>query len=410
MNAAEFVLDTLSHFVKRADEPSPGVPARFPPGFETELSSICVDQGICALVSRSLDSLALPPAISRLTAARLRREGERERSDAERRLRRLAGLVEALDDAGVPALVMGDALSAATLYDGPLVRPVHRLELLVDETHAAEVLRVAEAVGFSRRRSDPSVEPTANSPATLDESRHLLEFHHYMTKLLVWNADGDGMRIRFRAVDVGHPARTEGAMMRARTVAIAGVQANAVSLEDHLLDLAMRLGASRYGDLGAMTDLGLILRRQGREVQWGHVVAVARFHGVHTALRYVLGRVERVLRLGHTSPLAPPRRLLERWLDLFWKPGDTDYARGPDERNRFVYGLIACGGPMSKLRWLWRYSVPRRDWVERVVGDARHPWNWLAFQMLLRERLRPRARGARGGDVTRFDRKDRSQP
>jgi hypothetical protein len=411
MKAADFVLATLSHYVTRADAPPPGVPARVSPGFETAVSAICVDQGLSSIIARSLDSLALPPSLSSVTIERLRRDGVRTDSDSGRRMRSLVRLVDALSAQSIPVLVMGDARSAATLYGDTGERPVHRLELLVHETRVVEVLAAAAGAGFSRRRSDPSIDPTPTAPPTLRADRDLLEFHHYMTPLLLWNGDGDGVRIRFRAVDVGHPEVTETAFDRAVTVRVGGSELPCVSLEDHLADLAMRLGASRYGDLGAMTDIGLILRHHGDEIAWAEVVQAVRRHRIYSALRYVLGRVERVLGLGRTTPLEPPRRWVERWLDLFWKPDDTDYARGPGERNRFVFGLIACGGIMSKLRWVWRYSVPRRDWVERVVGDARSPWNWLTFQMIMRERLRPR-RGAlprfRPGetDITRIDDKD----
>lgn len=411
MKAADFVLATLSHYVTRADAPPPGVPARVSPGFETAVSAICVDQGLSSIIARSLDSLALPPSLSSVTIERLRRDGERRAADSRRRLSRLVPLLDALSAQSIPALVMGDALSAATLYEDAGERPVHRLEVLVHETRVVEALAAAAAAGFSRRRSDPSIDPTPAAPPTLRADRDLLEFHHYMAPLVLWNGDGDGVRIRFRAIDVGHPEAAESAFERATTIRVDGSELPAVSFEDHLVDLAMRLGASRYGDLGAMTDLGLMLRHHSEEIGWAVVVQAVRRHRIYSALRYVLGRVERVLGVGRTTPLEPPRRWVERWLDLFWKPDDTDYARGPGERNRFVFGLIACGGVFSKLRWVWRYSVPRRDWVERVVGDARSPWSWLTFQMIMRERLRPRRRGMRRtrpgeSGVTRIDDKD----
>jgi hypothetical protein len=409
MNAAEFILDTLSHFVTRADAPPPGVPARPGSGFETDVCAICAAHGISAVIARSLDALALPPAISRVTATRLRRDGDLARENATRRMKRLETLFDAFDTAGIPALVTGDVLSAALLYGADGERAVRSLDVLVDETRVVEVVRAAQSAGFSRRRSDPSIEPTASSPPTLREARDVLEFHHYMVPLVLHDDRGDALRLRFRAVDVGHPATRESAWDRATTVQVAASDLPAVALEDHIVDLAVQLGISRYTDLGVLTDLGLILDRHIRAVNWGHVVFAARTHGIYSALGDALDRVRRLLALRTPMPLESPRPWVRRWLGMFeQRPGSM---RRDHARDRFVYGLAACGGPVSTLRWLWRTNVPRRAWVERACGDARRPWNWIAFQMFLHDRLRPRgerARNARrtspeGDNVTRLD-------
>jgi hypothetical protein len=408
MDAADFVTATLSHFVTRPDAPAPGVPALADAGFETRLCALCVDHGLSAVVARSLERLALPPAISSVTALRLRRHAEQAVALTERRLSRLGGLLEVLDAAGAEALVMGDVLSACALYppgaagDAGL-RAVGTIELLVDETRAGDVLRSAAAVGFSQRRSDPSLEPTPAAPPTLRAARDLVEFHHYMAPLVLWSADGDRVRVRFRAVESAHPAGREWAWERSRAIDVAGRDARAVSLEDHAVDLALRLGASRYADLARLTDLGLLLSQRG--VRWDRVTAIARAGGVHTAVHHALRHVTRVLGLGAEPPVDPPPALLTRCLDLFQLVESVDYDAAPRE---FLYPLVACGGPIAKLVWAWRHAVPRRDWVERVVGNASNPWSWLTFQLIVRERAESRGGGATrrrgGGNVTRIDR------
>ncbi len=411
MRAADFVLGTLSHFVRRAEGPFPGVPARVDPGFETRLSAICVDQGLSTIISRSLDTLALPPSISRVTAARLRKHGGQTVDNARRRAAHMRALIQAFHGAGVPALVMGDALSEATLYDVDSGRPIRRLELLVGESHAGDALRTAAALGFTRRRTDPSLDPTSSAPPTLREARDILEFHHYMSPQLLWNNDGDCLRLRYRVVDVGRPDDDERAWDAARLVSLDGDDAHAVSLEDHIVDLVVRLGISGYSDLCALMDLGMILHRHSGDVQWGPVVFRGRIHGLYAPLHHALQRAARALDLGVGPPLDPPSTLYQKWLDAFWSRDTIDYTRGPGDPRRFRYGLIACGGPLARLHWVWRHAVPRRDWVERIVGDASRPWNWLRFQLMVRERANSRGRGARrigaGHDnVTRIDRED----
>jgi hypothetical protein len=97
-------------------------------------------------------------------------------------------------------------------------------------------------------------------------------------------------------------------------------------------------------------------------------------------------------------------------MDLIRPTESIDYTDAPRAPRKFLYGLMACGGPISKLLWLWRHAVPRRDWVERIVGNASSPWSWLTFQLIVRERARTRGRDARRigivDNVTRIDREE----
>ena len=67
-------------------------------------------------------------------------------------------------------------------------------------------------------------------------------------------------------------------------------------------------------------------------------------------LHYTLVRVSRLLRFPEpTLPERPPR-IYSEWFRVIWRPDSVDYAVEPGQHNeRFLYGLIACGG---ESRWI----------------------------------------------------------
>ncbi len=71
MQPLDFIIDTLSHFVKAKEGPSPGIPARTDPDFERELTWLCEWHAVTPVVLASLERLALRPRISRITLARI---------------------------------------------------------------------------------------------------------------------------------------------------------------------------------------------------------------------------------------------------------------------------------------------------------------------------------------------------
>jgi len=425
MNAADFVLSTLSHFVKGSEGPPPGVPARVDAGFETRFAAMSVDHGVTPIVSRSLDTLALPPSFSRVTATRLKTHAEATLAEASRRIRLASRVVEALGEAGVGVLVMGDVLGAAALYDRGGPRAVKRIELLVREGDTRAALAAAESVGFTRPGVHPvfgdraevrPVDGTGGGDVPRALARELLEFHHYMAPLVLWNDGGDQLEFRYRVMRLGHPdVSGDRAWERARDVQLAGVDARGLAWEDHLVDLVVRIGIAGYTDLAAITDAGLLLRRHADSVEWGHVAFRTRMHGAYSAFHHALRHVCRALALPAPTDaerLEAPPVLYEKWFDLFWQPASIDYLRASGDR-RFLYGLAACGGPLSKINWAWRCWMPRPAWVANLVGPASSPMNWLEFMMAMRELSRTRADGDRrsrtaGTDnVTRFERKKR---
>lgn len=401
MTAADFVLATLSHFVRRVDGPWPGMPARADAHFETEVASICIHQEITPLIHGALSAQALGPGVSPVTMSRLSDHREAVAGHNAMRVRRLGKLLDTLDAAGVPALLMGDILSHATLYDATgheAPRSIRQLDLLVGEDKLADALPVLNTAGFSGRRTDPSFGPRAG----------VVDFHHYVAPLLLWNADGDRLRVRLRVVDVGRPRPDDHVWDRRRTVSAWGRNLEAVSLEDHLLQRALRLGVSGYSDLSALTDVGLILDHHAKTVDWGYFAYRARAHGVYTAAWHALRYVRRALDLRVAAPLAPPARAYQRWLDVFRDADSIDYVTSFEKRRRFFYGLVACGGVAAKLRWLWYHCVPRREWVECVVGDASSPWSWLRYHAVVHGNSRARREARRRaildrGNVTRID-------
>ncbi len=401
MRAQSFLLETLSHYVRGEDGPPPGVPARVDAGFETSLAATCVDQRIAPIVSRSLEHLALPPAISPVTAARLRSHASELHRESERRVAMLTRVVARLTRAGVDALVCGEALSAS-YYPHPALRHISALELLIDERDTARALEAAAAEGFTY----PGVHPVFGHGRIGGRISHrraaeLVAYHHYFAPLVVWTPEGDALRLRFSTPDIGPPEVDERVWDRRMAVHIGSATFDAISREDHLLDTAVVAGITALAELPWVVDLSILLRGGENQVDWEYIQGRARLTGVHGAARYALRHACRVMSIpGAVSRLVPSGLLAETAADAWWRPDSIAYGDLPAARaGRFRFGLLWCGGPLARARWLWRHVAPRRRWVRNRTGSRPDPWAWLKFVLVVRDSTgwTPAARTRSGG-------------
>lgn len=387
MKAERFLLETLAHFVRSAEGPPPGVPARVRSDFETRLASICAEQGLSPIVSRSLDRLALPPSISSVTAARLSSHAEAVESETARRLRMLYELIELLGAGGVSALAMGDGL-AATRYPRPTLRPLPVLDILVHERDLARALAMLERAGYRYPGPHP-VFGRFRTSGRISERRaaELVAYHHHIAPLFVTNADDVTVRVRMRSVDLGRAPAREPAWNHRREVTLPDGRVSAVSVEDHLIERAARAGMAGMADLCALVDVGLVLAGGVRRLDRDYIEWRARSLGIATAVGTVMSEVDAMFWLGDVSrDIARPRPFSVAVLRRWWRSDRIDYGDVVSPRaGRFRFGLVACGGPIAKVRWVWHYFVPRRRWVRNLVGGRPNPWRWLKFLLLARD-------------------------
>lgn len=381
MDTTTYVLETIAHFAKRTDGPPPNVPLRQSPTFETHLASVCVDQHLSPTMFFSLEQLALPQAISRVTAMRLKQHARELESDTRRRLALLARLVGWLDAAGVPSLVIGDAWSAVTSYEQARLKPVGRLDLVIEEDDCARAVSVLRDKGMMLPAKHPVLGPGRVDP------RELVRFHHYIAPLVMVAPSGDRVRIRFRVVDVGHPGPRETAWDRASRITIDGKPVDGVCAEDQLIHSLIEFGVSGCWRLGALMDAAMLVHRGGQDIDWAYVARRTREVGVYPAFFFAFERMCRLLNLPRALDNLPAPASLGLWaLGWWWRPETIDYLNEPRATaGRFKFGLFACGSPLSRLRWVWRHVMVRRRWVERYFGGRWTPWRYVKFIVLVKE-------------------------
>ncbi|MCH7550027.1 MAG: nucleotidyltransferase family protein, partial [Candidatus Krumholzibacteriota bacterium] len=356
MRADSFVLETLAHFVRSADGPPPGVPARVNAGFETRLVAICADQGISPIVSRSLDRLALPPSVSRVTVARLRSHSATIEAASARRLSLAARLIAGLRGAGVDSLVIGETL-AKTTYPRLTPRPVSVIDLLVHERDVARALGVFERAGFSHPGIHPVFGPY-RSEGRISERRasELVWYHHYIAPLFLTGEDCT-VRLRMRLIDLCHPESEEYAWDRRAGVMLAQGSVDAVCLEDHLVERCVRAGMAAMADLGALVDIGIVLGQHAEVLDWDYVATRARRGGIYAAVVTVVNEVSTLFNIPDASGRIPAAGVLSSgMIRRWWRLERIDYAELPSPRaGRFRFGLVAATSPFSAARWLWRH-------------------------------------------------------
>ncbi|MDH3196735.1 MAG: nucleotidyltransferase family protein [Candidatus Krumholzibacteria bacterium] len=393
MSADRFLLDTLGHFVRDAEGPPPGVPSHAGPFFEKRLSALCLAQHLSPIVSRSLDRLALAPAISRVTAARFAHDAEQQGLDAGRRVRLLGRAWTRLSQSGIPALIMGDAL-AATDYPRAGLRYVARLELLVDERDAARALEALEAEGFALPCVHPVLGRGTRGALSRRRAAEMVRFHHVIAPLLVRHTGGETLRLRLRVADAGDAAPVERAWERAREVTLGDRVVRAIGVEDHLADLALDLAIARGWPLARVVDIGLVLRDYGR-IDWARVAEILRGCGAYTAGALALRHAASTLGLRSDAvPLEPRAGASAATFLRWWRPRGLDYADPASAHaGRFRFGMLACESPATKARWLWGHVAPRRRWIKNLFGARPSPWLWLKFLVVTRD-VWPRAHGA----------------
>lgn len=383
MTAVELVLQTLSHFARRADGPPPGLPARLDSVFETQLAALCVDQRLTPIVSASLDKLALDPSVSHLTLARLRTHAHSLKTESQRRRRAYRNALDQLAADDIPSLVMGE-VAAAQYYPDPSLRPVRCLDLLIHPIDLERALLALEAVGFSASRFHPVLQ-RRHQPLTPALAEEVVRFHHYIAPLVLSSRQSDAIRLRFRSCDVGLHSADESAWRRARPFEFEGGPAQVVAPEDALLDAVISFCVSGISRLLDLVDAGRIVESQGQQVDYQVIVACVRAAGLTVPFYYAVRHICGVLNIGFPCLVTPDPALL-RLCDLWWRPNTLDYTDEIGPRGgRFRFGLFLCGDPWARLVWSQRHLSLRPRWIRNAFRRPPSLVRWLQFHLLYRD-------------------------
>jgi hypothetical protein len=191
----DFVIDTLSHFVRRVDGPPPGIPAHVRPDFEQELTWLCEWHALTPIILDSLDRLALHPQISRIAFERIRALSSAERALSADLVATACSLSERFAARNVGCLLMDGVLLAPTLYAKRGLRPIQKIDLLIREGDWVVALECCREAGF---------ELLPRSPRFDDGADALLYYQHYPACTLQ-NKAGDQLRLHMRILDIGSP-------------------------------------------------------------------------------------------------------------------------------------------------------------------------------------------------------------
>jgi hypothetical protein len=398
MRAVDFLLETVSHFARRVQGPPPGVPFHADAEFETSLVSICQHQMLSALVSESFDELALPPTISRITIARIKHHAGVSDEIRQRRLQ-LAGRIAAVfSERGIRAALLGDVWIASGPEPLGRLRPVGRIDVMIDETRWMDAVAVLRDLGFFRSRIQPRIADSADA----------LRYHQYYSPLMMHNHDGDTVEVRFRVIDFGNPGRENQAWSRVAQSEVAGTKTAIVSVEDQLIHSVISFGAEGFVDLLPVLDAGWLLNRHIATLDWKYLTRRLYDRGLYSAFYFTLELVCELLRIQMTIPqLDPPAEWRRRLFHVWWRPREASYTGETEPTaGRFVWGLVESGGFASRMLWLHRAVFPRRSWVRSVYGRPANLWLCLKFLHDVRSGRRRRAANLEDqqGDVTDFNR------
>ncbi len=309
MLVLDFVLNTISHFVSGDTGPSPGIPAHANAGFEQDLMKLCDSQRISAIISHSLNRLALPPGLSRLALERLKDSENRIALESRRLRKKWSQLASRLEMGGIPCLMAGDLAASSVLYPAAVIRPVHGLELLVNETDWPGVADQLGGGGF---------ELTVPQAAGLAPEA-ALEFFQVFTPCVFRDDDGDEVRLNFRVFYFGRPDLRETAWERSLELSGGSGGPHALGPEDQLIRASLDLSLSGFSDLLLITDIGLLISRFRDRIDWNYLQTAIKGQGLYNELFLSLKRVENLLDLSQTGNiLKSPGRLRESLFDFIW--------------------------------------------------------------------------------------------
>jgi hypothetical protein len=290
-------------------------------------------------------------------AAALRRDRLRSAARTTSLAALAAPLLERLDAAGVPVLVLKGAVLGATVYRDPAERPMHDVDLLARRADVPAVLDAARALGLERfaDRHSLAFDLRFGAAVVLTRSPHDL---HAPSIDLHWRL------LDHAAVGDAADGWLAGAWARAEAAPAATGAARGLALPDLLVHVAAHLALHHACDgLLGLCDLALLLRARGAACDWDAVVAIARGAGLGAAVALALDAAHAVLGVevprdvrGRLAPASTRLRLARRLV--------VPRARrlAPLGHLEHVLPWLLAGRAGAR-RALARALVPPREWA-----------------------------------------------
>ncbi len=265
----------------------------------------------------------------------------------------LRGSVEVLANEGIPVLLLKGAALGMTVYTSLTERPMLDLDLLVRPSDASRAWELLERGGWE------------GAQRGVQDSFY--EGHHHLRPLRRQDGTETYLELHTEVLPRGHPFSllAEDFWAQASEVTV-GLGRVWVPCPEHLvihacIHLAWSHGLSSRG-WGTFRDLGFLLTRSGRPLEWGRVVGLAREARAGSSCYWAL-------RLGRALVgLEVPQSLLETMA-----PAGPAWVRAALERQ-FALSLFPVGSPscpsVSLTRMLWSSGIqPGRSGHGRI-----RPW------------------------------------
>jgi hypothetical protein len=302
---------------------------------------------------------------------------------------RLAQVLRAGHDLGVPAIALKGAYLAERVYENPAVRPMTDVDLLVRREAVPPVERCLVDLGYTRENDEESAEICAHVVYVMPRDRWRVEVHWHIEG---WNTlDHQPSPL---AVDV------DGLWRRAERTTLVGVECLALAPEDLLLHLCVHLSAHHgfcSNGIRSLCDIAEVARHFGADLNWDDVRDRARVWGaancVYVCLRlardYLAAPVPDAVLTGLPATPCPPE-VLDWALARVSVAEDATlqpHAAPPAEQSAPLSNwgrLRAAHDPAERLGVVARALVPPRQeiaWLYNVPSGSRrvylhYPLHW----------------------------------
>lgn len=373
MRAVDFLLETLSHFIRLETSPPPGVPAHAGDDFEKELAAVCQAQHLAAITLDSFEKLSLTQRLSRVSLERLRVMAKSDTEHARYMIELGSALRESFAAAGIPCLFIGGLAAAVSWYPSPAFRHIDTIELLVREEDWESITALLEERGFIPP-------PGARS---LSGSGTVLDFYQHVTPCVFRNARAGSVTLRFRMGVFGPPSAEEPAWRRPEKVnAVPPLEVPA--LEDRLIKCVLDWNRSGMTNLLMLVDIGLLLGRRRNDIDWEYVTGSLGESGFYTpfclSLEYALGLMK--MQPVRTLP-ARPGAVRRKIFQMIWYPGADAYIGTGERQNPLRFFLLECGRMDRRLQVLKRLGAPDARWIAVLFNRAATPWQKIRLMFLL---------------------------
>lgn len=325
------------------------------------VADLAARHGVVGFVRRAVarDGVAVPPFV----AAGLRNAALAQLTHVARLDAALARILAALEQAGVPAILLKGPVLARAVYPEPALRPYSDLDLTIRDTDERAAVAALLGVGLVE----------VPHGAEVERRTHAHHVHGGTAFHRVFLAPGGGVMVELHLDPLQMGLRPTGEAARwARAQPVAALPgALMLALEDQLIQLAVHVHKHGFNRLIWLKDIDLLLRARAADLDWAALRATADAEGVTNSVWYTLALAAALL----ATPVPPavlrllapslPVRLLYRQV---WPPDGVANLHG-HMRRRAVQFLAADSwrGMLPNLVLMGRRGARFRAMVSAVL-------------------------------------------